>query len=72
MDYFELMTGLTREQMKKFLPKCSHCGTTVTPREVRDGTATVETVRLEGKEERNYEHLECVMALEEGYKSGAW
>jgi hypothetical protein len=73
MDYFEIMKNITNDHAQKYLPNCSYCGGVVTPQEVSQGTAAVNTVRMpDGKEIRNYEHLECVQAIEEGYKSGAW
>lgn len=73
MDYFEMMRSITTDHAAKFLPKCSHCGTHVTPQEVSNGTVHVDTVRFEtGEVSRSYEHTECREAIEEGFRSGAW
>ncbi len=70
IDWFEMMREMTEDH---FLPKCKYCGTRVTPQEEKNGSVVRETIRFPtGEESTNYEHLECVNALTEGYRSGAW
>ena len=67
-DLFEMMRIANENFSANYLPKCRYCGASVSPQEVKDGSVVVE----EFKGFKNYEHLECIKAIKEGYESGAW